>query len=349
MISDILFILPFQASSAKNLSSKYKALRSILETKSDLYFIDLPGKIPKRLSILYNTLITHSKSKVVYYRIGNIILNIFFLFFAKTITPNAKIYVEFPTVEYFNRHAIKNSFLKFINHLIMFIFADFIVAIGVPTALKNSSKLIPARNGSVYPFKYHNCNYDINSSEILRLVCFANVSNIHGLDRILNSINNELKMFGRCPTKISLYTTFNNYCEDLMMEYRNLIDLTLFEVNPVISEINLRNEVNSYHCCIDALGRHRVHDYYNSSLKFPFYASCGIPIITSSKLDCYKLIENIQVVEANDNPIDLRLIREWLSTNTNRHAKNKGYYEKYHTWDASYKNVFDSINHSLTL
>ena len=210
MISEILFILPFQSSSAKNLSSKYKALTSILETKSDLYFTDLPGKIPKRLFLLFLALIKNSKSKVIYYRIGNSLINVFFLLFSKIIASNAKVYVEFPTLEYFNRNAARATFFQFINHFMMFLFADYIVAIGLPTASKRTAKLIPARNGSVHSFQYHDFNYDINSSEILRLACFANVSRIHGLDRILNSINNELQIFGHCSTKLTLYSALNS-------------------------------------------------------------------------------------------------------------------------------------------
>ena len=139
-------------------------------------------------------------------------------------------------------------------------------------------KTIKTSNCVVYDeIKPRTSKYKLKKNEI-RLTCVANFTFWHGLDRLINGINNYdgkynivLNVVGGGEELDNLKKIANNNSNIIFYGPKSGKEL---------EEIFDKTDI-----AIDALGRHRSGVYYNSSLKGKEYCARGIPIISAVKTE----------------------------------------------------------------
>ncbi len=139
-------------------------------------------------------------------------------------------------------------------------------------------------------------NYKPRENE-LRLTCVANFTYWHGLDRLINGINNYNGKY-----KIRLNVVGGG------REINNLKKLSRNSKSIIFHGPKIGQELddifNETDIAVDALGRHRSGVFYNSSLKGKEYCARGIPSISAVKteldyLDDYHYYLKIPADESN--------------------------------------------------
>lgn len=154
--------------------------------------------------------------------------------------------------------------------------------------------------------------FDVNSVPIrspdpfnnieLHLLCVANVSKWHGIDRLIRGISQykgsvkvQLHIAGDGGEISSLKKLVN------MLQIQNLIIFHGF-----LSGMDLENLFNKCHIAVGSLGIHRKGLIQTSELKVREYCARGIPFITAcDDTDFPNTFQYLYKFPANDSPIDI--------------------------------------------
>lgn len=143
----------------------------------------------------------------------------------------------------------------------------------------------------------------------IRLICVANFSLWHGIDRLINGLYNykgeydiELHLVGRGKELDNLKG---------MVKSLSLTDGVFF--HGFKTGIELDKLINKSDLAIGNLGTHRKGIEMTSPLKLREYCARGIPFIyTSNDLDFNPSLRFCKKFDSNDNPIDLEQIVEFV-------------------------------------
>lgn len=249
--------------------------------------------------------------------------SISFLKLLKSFSKKSKIFLEIPTYPFIKEdiYSLKDVFsnkrivdtLKMINKIIcnwflpqfakkniayIVTYSDDKKIWGLPTL--NISNGIP-----IYEFSGNNCCIDNK----IHILCVSSCMRWHGYDRAILGLRDYY---------------IDNPKEEVVLEIVG-IGPEIPEYRRMISEYNLGKYVvlhgkvvgedlnkiyETADIALDAMGRHRVGVYYNSSLKGKEYLERGVPIVSGVKTELDSL-ENFPFyfrVPADDSPIDIKEI-----------------------------------------
>lgn len=229
----------------------------------------------------------------------------------KTKNPQVKVYYEIPTYPY--KHELKTLKEKISDLIYDFSFMFFkkyideILIIGEKTSSISGIKTRRIFNGVdvdlIKPIP------EINVENKFIMVGVANLSYWHGYDRLIKAIS---KYKGKDEVEFHIVgDTEPVYSQlKLMASELNVSDKIIFHGSKHSDE--LRNILEKAHVCVDALGRHRSKNNYNSSIKSKEYAALGLPFIKSHIDDAFDdQQEFIYQVSANDDDISIDEIITW--------------------------------------
>ncbi|WP_172579085.1 hypothetical protein, partial [Klebsiella pneumoniae] len=108
---------------------------------------------------------------------------------------------------------------------------------------------------------------------------------------------------------------------------------------------DLESEFYQAHLCIDALGRHRSGNDYNSSIKSKEYTARGLPFIKSHVDDAFSNNEFILDVEPTDNEIDIEKVIDWRNKlSIGFSQRERGYAIEHLTWATQLKKVISELD-----
>lgn len=178
----------------------------------------------------------------------------------------------------------------------------------------------------------------------IKLICVSSCLKWHGYDRVLEglrnyySINPKQKVLfyivGEGPetANYKLYTEQNK-----LQDYVVLTGIQFGE--------NLDKLYATADIAFDALGRHRVGVYYNSSLKGKEYAERGLPIVSGveTEFDRYKEYKYYYRVPADDSPIDIEKVLNFYNgiKGDDYFGTIRNYAVKHFSYSAAMKKVLD--------
>jgi glycosyltransferase involved in cell wall biosynthesis len=111
-----------------------------------------------------------------------------------------------------------------------------------------------------------------------------------------------------------------------------------------LSGKKLEEEFYNADVCIDAVGRHRSGNAYNSSIKSKEYTARGLPFIKSHRDDAFNNNEFILEVEPSDKPINIDNIIVWRRNLAKGFSlRERQYAIDNLTWTKQLQDVFKAI------
>jgi len=173
----------------------------------------------------------------------------------------------------------------------------------------------------------------------LTLLCVANVSHWHGLDRLIRGLGTY-----RGPARVTLHIAGDG--------------TEIPRLQKLVSELGLRENVvfhgfsqgkaledlfNTCHIAIGSLGLHRIGLTEASILKAREYCASGIPyIIAGTDPDFSDDFPYILKIPADETPVDLEKVVEFahrVYQDTDHPRKMRTYAEKYLDWSVKMKTL----------
>ena len=160
----------------------------------------------------------------------------------------------------------------------------------------------------------NSCDSSLKDSTI-NLVCVSSCLKWHGYDRIIEGI---YRYYQEAHTEaVHLYIVGDG---PEISNYKKMISKYDIENHITITGILNGNELDQLYekadVAFDALGRHRVGVYFNSSLKGKEYAERGIPIVSGVKTE-FDLDNSFRCyyrVPADDSYIDIEKVLSFIET-----------------------------------
>ncbi len=152
-----------------------------------------------------------------------------------------------------------------------------------------------------------------NKNEIT-LICVSSCVRWHGYDRVIEGLHRYYE--GEHAVLIRLYIVGEGpetgYYKELVSKY-NLQSKVIFYgslYGKELDEVYMKSDI-----ALDAMGRHRVGVYYNSSIKGKEYAFKGLPIISGVKteLDKNTGFPFYMRVPADETPINMWDVIEFMN------------------------------------
>lgn len=145
------------------------------------------------------------------------------------------------------------------------------------------------------------------------LIGVANLSFWHGYDRLLYGLSNY-----KGPYNV-IFKVVGDTEPELSRLRKIVLSLGIEQQVQFCGRLSgkhLENEFYQAHICIDAVGRHRSGNDYNSSIKSKEYTARGLPFIKSHVDDAFSNNEFILDVEPTDNEINIEEIITWRKSLT---------------------------------
>lgn len=179
------------------------------------------------------------------------------------------------------------------------------------------------------------------SSDEFVLLGVANLSFWHGYDRLLYGLAEYTGPYN------VLFKVIGN-TEPELTRLKKIVNSLGIEGNVQfcgrLSGKKLENEFYNADVCIDAVGRHRSGNAYNSSIKSKEYTARGLPFIKSHLDDAFNKNEFILEVEPSDNPINIENIIVWRrNLEEGFSLKERQYAIDNLTWTKQLENVLKAI------
>lgn len=178
----------------------------------------------------------------------------------------------------------------------------------------------------------------------ITLICVSSCLKWHGYDRLLNGIANYYKKSNNSKQVKVIIVGDGPELDN----YRNIIRDNMLDDYVLLKGAVYGDELNELYSmsdiAIDALGRHRVGVYYNSSLKGKEYAERGLPIVSGVETEFDKDHEYLFYyrVPADDSPIEINELIDFY----NNIKKIDDYQTIIHTYASekfSYKKAMESV------
>ncbi|MEZ9235314.1 glycosyltransferase [Shewanella sp. 10N.286.52.A9] len=180
--------------------------------------------------------------------------------------------------------------------------------------------------------------------KVINFVCVASLHSWHGYDRLILSLSSY--------TKLSRYTPIHVYIVGDGPELNSLKKLVAtLQLNSFVTfcgELqgdDLRKQILLANIGIDSLGRHRVGNESNNSLKSKEYLSFGLPVVKSHKDYSLETLDCVYDVSADEQNFDIEKIILWYKINdfmTKKIEIANICLEKY-TWETQMKTVLKSL------
>jgi hypothetical protein len=188
-----------------------------------------------------------------------------------------------------------------------------------------------------------------NSIDSINLIGVASLNIAHGFDRVIKGLctyysKPQLKqvyfhIVGDSNTKeANKYKRLVSSC--------NLTNYVIFHGKRFGKELDLL--FNSSDIGIGCLGNHRKKIVEAKSLKNREYCARGIPFIYSEIDEDFDDKSFVIKAPADESPINIMQIIEFLEINKNDKNKIREYAEKYLTWEIQVKKIFENIPYTNT-
>lgn len=171
------------------------------------------------------------------------------------------------------------------------------------------------------------------------IVAVANLSFWHGYDRLIYG----LKEYNGMRQVVC------NIVGDLEPEYSRLREVAkecgvLDRVNFLgrLSGKDLDEIFSKADVCVDAVGRHRSGNDYNSSIKSKEYCARGLPFIKSHIDSAFDRNEFVYQAQAEDTPLNINDIITWRESLENGfEERERRFAEENLTWEIQFKKLFN--------
>lgn len=261
---------------------------------------------------------------------------------AKEINENVKIYLEVPTYPYKKEATnIKSKISNMIFDLFFMLARkkiNSVLYIGQFTESISGVKAIKINNG----VNVENiCLTGLDARNKMD-VNFAGVANLmlwHGYDRMIESL------YAYQGTR----NIFFYIVGDTEPEYSRLkklvVDKGLEEKVFFVGRLDtdeLTKFLKKVSICVDALGRHRSGNNYNSSIKSKEYTAMGIPFLKSHLDDSFDNEFFVYQVSANDEIIELDNVLSWYDKLPDNYKYLEREYAINHfSWETIYHSIID--------
>lgn len=255
---------------------------------------------------------------------------------------NTKVYLEIPTYPYDKEiRGFKGHLSNFVYKLSKFFFLkyiDSIVYMGEPVEQIWGKPCIRVANGVACSDININPNIeDIKLLSSIEFIAVARLENWHGYDRFIYGLFNYYND-NQPKKKVILHIVGDN--EPCLSQLKNLAN-KLGVANKVIfhgalSGVNLDRVFSRCQIAIDALGRHRTGNNFNSSLKSKEYTARGIHFIKSHIDDSFDKCLFVYNCPADDTAIDVNEIISWFERNYQKPQIIREYAEKELSWTSQF-------------
>lgn len=249
--------------------------------------------------------------------------------------------IEIPTYPYLNEiNNFKGKLLEYIFEVSKGLYIkniDRIAYFGKPVETIWGIKAIGLSNG-INTNKIKKIeNIKSKQEDVFNIVAVANLSFWHGYDRILEGIK-------RYAGNINILFYIVG---DLEPEYTRLKELVFkleIENNVIftgrLAEKELDQVFEVADICVDALGRHRSGNDYNSSIKSKEYCARGLPFIKSHIDLAFEKNFFIYQAAADDSPINIAELIEWRSRlPIDFSSLERSFAEEYLTWEKQFSKL----------
>ncbi|AGJ85113.1 hypothetical protein ACSI5N_07215 [Raoultella ornithinolytica] len=255
-----------------------------------------------------------------------------------------KVILEIPTYPYKSElKTFKEKTLNYVFNFSRFFFIkyiDIICYFGTPVSNIWGVKCVRISNGididtvTLIPEK--------KVGDVFTIVGVANLSFWHGYDRVLYGLSNYkgssnviFKIIGDTEPEFS---RLRKIVISLGIEDR-------VKFCGRLSGKNLENEYYQADLCIDAVGRHRSGNDYNSSIKSKEYTARGLPFVKSHVDDAFSGNEFILDIEPTDNEISIEEIISWRKNLSDGFSKRERLYAIENlTWANQLQKVISEFN-----
>ncbi|MBE0153560.1 glycosyltransferase, partial [Serratia fonticola] len=255
-------------------------------------------------------------------------------------------FMEVPTYPYENE--IKGFRLKFLERVFSLMLPffkrriDTVTYFGQPTEKIWGIEAVRLSNGvDVSSIKLAEEKVSSGDNELFTVVGVANLSFWHGYDRLILGVKNYcgkrtviFKIVGDLEPELTRLTS--------IVKKENLSDKIFFLGR--LSGDELDNVFASADVCVDALGRHRSGNDYNSSIKSKEYCARGLPFIKSHIDSAFDDNAFIYQVPSDDTPVNIEDIINWRkSLNPGFSIEERRYAELELTWEKQFQILFSSF------
>lgn len=279
------------------------------------------------------------------------IANPFFISFLKGLKDqDILILMEIPTFPYDNEYqnsSINQKILIFIEKLYRKKFIKYVDKI---VTVQNYNEIF-----GVETIKISN-GININAIPLVKdkdnatihLIGVASINIAHGYDRIINGLIDYYSVANR--KKVVFHIVGNDSTieakryKQIVVKY-NLNDFVIFHGSKYDKELD--SIFNLSHIGIGCLGNHRKNVTDAKSLKNREYCARGIPFLYSENDDDFDGKPFVLKVPADESPIDILKIIEFLKTNNINKNELRNYAERYLTWDSQIKIIIDQSKHNI--
>ncbi|WP_034458439.1 glycosyltransferase [Buttiauxella noackiae] len=233
----------------------------------------------------------------------------------KKTNPLSNIVMEIPTYPYNKEHTGWKGYLSNLLYKLSLLFYR-----------KHIEEILYIGEGpdKIYNIKARKISNGVNLERVKCIMAekkksepfiFAGIANLmfwHGYDRLINSISNY-----KGQHAIKCYIVGDSEPEltrlKALVQELNVSDRVIFTGRLI--EQQIQELLKSVNVCVDALGRHRSGNNFNSSIKSKEYTAMGMPFIKSHIDDSF-LDDDFFVfqVDANENEIPIDEIIEWYKS-----------------------------------
>lgn len=184
-----------------------------------------------------------------------------------------------------------------------------------------------------------------NSNDIIKLIGVASISFWHGFDRLLEGLNyyysseqNHLVYFNIVG---DINTSEAIKYQDLVSKYK-LQDYVIFHDKQFGEKLD--NIFDNSNMGIGCLGVHRKGITYIKSIKNREYCARGIPFIYAETDDDFDDKPFVLKAPADESPIDITRIVEFLETNEFDKNEIRAYATNNLTWDYQIQKIITQAN-----
>lgn len=228
-----------------------------------------------------------------------------------SLSPGISIYMEIPTYPYKNEiNTLKEKVSDFVFDMTFPFYKKDIKSILYIGEYAEKIYGVNAKkiSNGINLNENHSLGKDLRNKDTFIFCGVANLKFWHGYDRVIRSISEY-----EGPKEIYFYIVGDNEPEysklkllshelKVTNKIKFLGKLNSLEINSVLEKVNV---------CVDALGRHRSGNNYNSSIKSKEYTASGIPFIKSHIDDSFGDEIFIKQIDATDNTFKVEDIIDW--------------------------------------
>jgi len=271
----------------------------------------------------------------------SIFLPIFLFYLNKT--GCKKIYLEIPTFPYENEITDWKGRLSYsaykLSRFFFLKYVDEIVYMGDPVDNIWGKNCIRIANGvDVSSLPVQPVKPSMATEDEINFIAVARLESWHGYDRFIKGLASYYK--SDCASvSINLHVVGDN--QPCLSQLKSLtVELGLEKkvfFHGALSGKPLDHVFSKCHVAIDALGRHRTGNNFNSSIKSKEYTARGIPFIKSHVDDSFESCRFVFECPPDDSDVDISKVLVWFKEETLSPSDIRGYAVENLTWEQQFK------------